>query len=161
MLPENDELIEKSDEIIRSRPILLSDMNYINSVGFIASDKSVTDIEGNAYPAKNLFYTNSYRGSGYNECSIEFNINKKYKKFSALISPTVNYGEKAEAMVEIYGDDILLESFPIYQKTEPFTFSTDVTEVKWLKIRLTPINYNYFNYDSCILIANGEFKKSE
>lgn len=157
ILPENQQLSAQSEEIIRIRPNLLYDLTQRNSEDFYYSENALTDIDGNTYPANNLFYT--YDGSGWSNYSCsEFNLNKEYMTFTATLAPKSNFSQNGDVMIEIYGDDVLINAYTIYQKTEAFEINVDVSGIKWLKIKAIPVNQRDL-YCVGVIIADGEFFK--
>lgn len=95
--------------------------------------KSYYDCLGNYFPNTIII---TYDGAdGCNDNSLEYYLGKKYSEISGKIAfSKENVKEAGSLSMVIYGDDkILYESNAFSERTEPETFSIDISGVTFLK----------------------------
>ncbi|MGN0374801.1 MAG: NPCBM/NEW2 domain-containing protein [Butyrivibrio sp.] len=103
-------------------------------------------------------YEEDYLGNSFEDCivskgdaRIEYYVNRQYKSISGTIAycnEGLTYGIYK---IEIYGDDELIYSSPnVNAKTDPFNFTVDITDKKFIKIEFVDIEYTEWRYSGII-----------
>lgn len=137
--------------------VQLCDLPMINEKDLVLKEDVVTDIDRNNYPGGNTYmsrYTSGYFSRYISTVSAEFNLNREYKTIKATLAPDIEFIEGKSSAVELYGDEKLICSYEINQKTEAFTIIEDVSNVKWLKLIIYSLDENGDVQDSNVIIHN-------
>lgn len=150
VLPDDATMMHLIEEYEAYKPILLSTFKVFESSNVYYVD-SAEDIVGNVY-------TDTYclRGDMYEtmfagglkkdgDSYLEIYIGGEYTTFSATIAPSNEWKHRSEypnCTVDIYGDDVLLKSNSLNCKDTAFIISADISNVNYLKIKVTNCIYD-------------------
>lgn len=150
VLPDDATMLHLIEEYEAHKPILLSTFKVFESSN-VYYDESAEDIVGNVY-------TDTYclRGDMYEtmfagglkkdgDSYLEIYIGGEYTTFSATIAPSNEWKRRSEypnCTVDIYGDDVLLKSNSLNCKDTAFNISADISNVNYLKIKVTNCIYD-------------------
>jgi len=130
--------------------VSLAKQTLVNSKNWSVNEGDPTDIFGNKHHSSytSVIY-NSNSMFGENGYLAEYRIYKQFTTLTGTISP---YQKIEGATVRIIADDVVLQSFDVGKKTDPISFSLDVTDVDYIRFEVD------LKWSSGVIISDVELK---
>ena len=129
----NEQPSDDTPQNPNSSGVQLTTLTPVNKSYWSINEGGLEDSLGMDYSQSKSYIVAEIRSSiiGYGE----YYINRQYKTLTGTIAAHSDMGELATSSISIYGDDVLIQTFSsISRKTERFSFSVDISNVKFLKI---------------------------
>lgn len=139
-LPGDSTLTAKLSQVSSSQPVSLSTLSVLNG-GWDWNATAPEDPFGNDYSSA-VNYVVIKGPSWTANFSAEYRIYGKYSSISFNLVPYKTIGTDGTAYVQIYADDVLVQTSPVIgQKTDQITVTASLTGVEYLKIVVNTDNY--------------------
>lgn len=150
-LPDNATLTSKLDEISASEPVSLSTFTAING-GFEFNNTVPEDPFGNDYSdAVNYVVLGRYNGGDY----AEVRVYGEYSSITMNVAPYKDIGEDATGYVQIYADDVLVQTSPVItRKTDAVSVSANISGADYIKIVVQKDYYGSIILSNILLWPN-------
>ena len=151
--PENKALSDKVTSIQNGRPIFLHDLvGSLKSENYSYNDNLLRDNNGVEHDG--YFKFNAGRTDKM-VASAEFQLEKKYTKFTATFVPNLTTNDKDKFTIEILVDGKVVKTIKDFTfKSENETVELDVTGASKICIRVKSTDYGSDNYismtDACV-----------
>lgn len=141
VLPDNETLKEKIDEVKKNKPIAITEATLVNG-GFNWNKGVPVDPFGVNYSDRTNYAIFEYSCGAYNTEPIvtyaEYRVYGKYNCLCGSLVPYESIYETGNAYVKIYADDTLVYTSPtIYRKTDLLEFEADISGADYIKIEVT------------------------
>jgi len=136
VLPSNQTLQDKKDELQAAKPIAITSLNQLNAKYWTWNEETVEDPFGNDYSSCCNFFvkTNTTITPSY----VEYRVYGNYSYLTGIIAPHADIGERYNGVVQVYADDVLVYTSPtVTQKTDAFNFEVDISGTEYIKIVIT------------------------
>lgn len=151
----NDEV----DKINAVKPVYLYDLKCTNWNRFslVNSGKALTDTIGNKYEVGGNLYTISCK-SNYSDYYgyAEYYLGYRYKTLTGILAVDDSSNNVGTTFM-IEGDNIQLYSINLSRKTIPTSFTVDISNVNWLRIKLVGNDYG----DFLAILSDFQFSDQE
>lgn len=143
---EDAEILEAIEYYKGFGPMWLADLDYFQKEGYREVFVPFEEKEDNL-GEKHTHVMRLIRYGSDSPCSATYYINGKYKCFSGTFFVEKEDRDKdSVATVSVYGDDVLLYTFPQLAKDSlPSTFSIDITGVTMLRIEASLTKANWLS----------------
>ncbi len=171
VIPDNEDLKNKLNELESAKPVSLSDIEAFNG-GWTWNDGAPIDPFNNDYSSScnyAIFEVNGINQSllsnfseGYRWGSSEYHTDGKYKLLTMQLAPYTTMGKDGDEYVQIYADSKLVYTSPIInRKTEVFQCEVDISEAKYIEIRIICYYGNSYGGgvdgdDSSLILSNAQ-----
>lgn len=126
---QTTELTAKIADYKAKYPVSLLDLEPSGG-GNYSYTETVTDIYGNSINRSLGFTGNKYTSDDITE----YVVDKKYKTLGGTFFVSKESSDTAEAICEIYVDNILKHSITLTKKTRPTPFSVDIANATFVKV---------------------------
>lgn len=137
-----NKLSEQFEKLSKEIPATLHDMDINNSDYFYRYQSGSKDVLGNVYDGDNVCTMSVSKYSADKGAYAEMYV-KDYKKITGTLAVENNSysSNNIKAYIEILGDNkSIYKSETFTNKSKPVTFEVDITNVEWLKIKLTYVS---------------------
>ena len=161
VVPGNSELTARRDEIDALQPVSLSTLSALNG-GWDWNNTAPEDPFGNDYSdAVNYAVFEEYGNTDYDSnlystnmgAYAEYRVYGNYSSLSMTLSPYKSMEQNGSAYVQIYADDVLVQTSPlITQKTDALSIEAPIEGAEYIRI---VINVSYSNSDDGALIVSN------
>lgn len=158
VLPLNDNLTSKLEEVQNKQPIYLSDMTPVNG-GWDWNEGDPTDPFGVTYSDAENFVIFSGNSASISEHYAEYRVYGKYKYLTGDLISQKDCGEDANSYVEVYADDELVYTSPeIVRKSDLSSIKVNIDGADYVKI-IFNVSGSYLeaNERSSLLAMNMQF----
>lgn len=160
LLPESAALQAVRQTLAAYQPQKLALTEAGEQNEFFRAEQALTDRSGKEYPADgNLFCSFDGAMTGRRSSSGTFLLNGQYSLLTLTAAPLASYTAENSVILEIYGDDRLLSSYPFDKDSAALHIRTDITGVQTLRLRVYPIGVPDLQ-NAGILIADAAVRKA-
>lgn len=152
LLPDNEILMNKIQEVEGAEPVSLASLTPING-SFPWNEGTPEDPFGNSYSdVQNYAIFHASRSYHDREQTyfIEYKVDEQYNCLNFVISPYSDFGENASSYLQVFVNGSLRYTSPkIYQKTEPLQVpGIDVSDATYVKIVV------YVGGHGCVMLSD-------